>query len=174
LNNANETALSSAIVYVGRSLSEAPDAVSKEVISRLKNLWDYILSSPHVAELPGVFASFGWWFTTQYFDDEWALDHIQRSLQLSAGKFEPLINALTRLAALVETYPAAAFDTARMIALSADEYIDLWPTELRTILETALRTGDDNLSARVRKFINELGRRGRLSYRELLSSSTGD
>jgi hypothetical protein len=167
LNNANETALRSSIVYLGRSLSEASDVVSKEVISRLKNLWDYILNSAHVAESPGVFASFGWWFNTQYFDDEWALDHIQRGLRLSGGKFEPLLNALTRLAALVRAYPEAAFDSARMIALSADEYIDLWPNELQTILETALRAGDDNLSDRVREFINELGKRGRFSYRAM-------
>ena len=42
LASADERALRSAIIYIGQSLSESPNAVSPEVITRLQNLWDYI------------------------------------------------------------------------------------------------------------------------------------
>ena len=169
LDNVDEKALRSAIVYVGQSLSEANGAVPDDVISRLQDLWDYILASRQSISSPVAFGSFGWWFNTQYFNDEWALDHIRRSLLLSRGQFEPLLNALSRLSNLANDYPAMAFDCARMIALASDEYMDLWLAELHGILEVALNSGDDELSAAVRSFINELGRRGRLSFRALLN-----
>jgi hypothetical protein len=171
LNNVDDRALGSAIVYVGRSLSEANGPVRADVILRLQALWGYILDSEHAKSMPSVYRSFGWWFSSDYFEDGWALDHIHRSLQFSVGKYEPILNALSRLSNLAPAYPVIVFDCARLIVLAADEYIDLWPSELHTILEVAINAGDDALSLNVRSFINELGRRGRLSYRALLSST---
>jgi hypothetical protein len=141
------------------------------VIAHLQTLWDYILESDHAKGLSEVFAYFGWWFNTLYFEDHWALDHLGNSLLLAKGKFEPLLNALARLSRLAEAYPAQVLNCTKMITLGADEYVDLWTADLDHILRTALTSGDTKAAALASKLINELGRRGHHSYRSLIRPS---
>jgi hypothetical protein len=171
LNNAGTSALRATIIYVGQSLAEAPETVAPEVIAHLQTLWDYILESDHAKGLSEVFAYFGWWFNTLYFEDHWALDHLGNSLLLAKGKFEPLLNALARLSRLAEAYPAQVLNCTKMITLGADEYVDLWTADLDHILRTALTSGDTKAAALASKLINELGRRGHHSYRSLIRPS---
>jgi hypothetical protein len=168
LENAGTTALRSTIIYVGQSLAEATETVAPEVIANLQALWDYMLDSEHAKSLSEVFAYFGWWFNTAYFEDHWALDHLERSLQLAKGKFEPLLDALARLSRLSETYPAQSLHCTMMITLGADEYVDLWTSDLDHILRTALTSGDATAAAAASELINELGRRGHHLYRSLI------
>jgi hypothetical protein len=170
LNNAGTSAMRSTIIYVGQSLAEASETVAPEVVGHLQNLWDYILESDHAKSLSEVFAYFGWWFNTPYFEDYWALDHLERSLLLAKGKFEPLLNALARLSRLAETYPSQVLSCTKMITLGADEYVDLWTADLDHILRTALTSGDAEAVATASELINELGRRGHHSYRTLIRS----
>ena len=72
------------------------------MISHLQTLWDCILDSDHAKGLSEVFAYFGWWFNTLYFEDHRALDHLGNSLLLAKGKFEPLLNALACLSGLAK------------------------------------------------------------------------
>ncbi len=168
LQSADTTALRSMIIYVGQSLAETSEAVAPEVVENLQALWDYMLKSDHSNGLWEVFAYFGWWFNTAYFEDRWALDHLEQSLGLAKGKFEPLLDALARLARLAETHPAQVVKCTMMIALAADEYVDLWTTDLDHILRTAFTSGDAVVVAAASELINELGRRGHHSYRTLI------
>jgi len=170
LSNAGTSALRSTIIYVGQSLSEAQETVAPEVITRLQTLWDYILESDRAKSLREVFTYFGWWFNTPYFEDHWALDHLESSLLLAKGKFEPLLNALARLSRLAEAYPSQVLNCTKMITLGADEYVDLWTADLDHILRTALTSGDANAAATASELINELGRRGHHAYRTLIRS----
>jgi hypothetical protein len=171
LNNVGTTALRSMIIYVGQSLTESPGTVAAEVVDRLQGLWDYLLESDHAKALSEVFAYFGWWFNTAYFDDRWALEHLERSLILAKGKFEPLLDALARLSRLAEAYPAQVLSCTRMITLEADEYVDLWTADLDHILRVALGSGDATAAGIASELINELGQRGHHSYRSLIRSS---
>ncbi len=173
LNHTTSEALRSTIIYVGRSLAEAQDGVADDALARLQLLWDYVMASENARNSGEVFANFGWWFNTRYFDDGWALDRLRQSLQLANGKFEPVLDALSRLARLAATHPARVLECTRMIVLAADEYVDLWTDDLMTILETVLRAGDASLSAAASKLINELGSRGHHSYRLLLKPEQG-
>jgi hypothetical protein len=168
LQSADSAALRSLIIYVGQSLAETSDAVAPEVVANLQALWDHMLESDLAKDLSEIFAYFGWWFNTAYFEDHWALDHLEQSLKLARGKFEPLLDALARLARLAETYPALSVNCTRIIALAADEYVDLWTTDLDHILRTALTSGDAKASVSAAELINELGRRGHHSYRALI------
>jgi hypothetical protein len=173
LNHTISNALRSTITYVGRSLAEAQDGVADDAIARLQLLWDYVLASENARGSSEVFASFGWWFNTRYFDDAWAFDRLRESLRLANGKFEPVLDALSRLTRLAGTYPELALECTRMIVLAADEYVDLWTNDLRTILETVLHSGNASLSAAATNLINELGSRGHHSYRLLLKAEQG-
>ena len=171
LGSADPSALRSTIIYIGQSLAEASETVAPEIVARLESLWDYLLGSDHIKSVAEVFGYFGWWFNTDYFEDGWALEHLNHSLQLAGGKFEPLLNALARLSRLVETYPSLVLSCTRMIALGADEYVDLWAADLDHILRTALSIGDANATTVALELINELGRRGHHSYRTLIRSA---
>jgi hypothetical protein len=168
LNNTTSTALRSTVTYVGRSLAEAQDAVAEDAIARLQLLWDYILASENAQNSSEVFANFGWWFNTRYFDDAWALDRLRASLRLANGKFEPVLDALSRLARLAATCPEIVLECTQMIVLAANDYVELWTNDIRTILETVLHSGDASLSAAALNLINELGTRGQHTYRLLL------
>lgn len=171
---AEESALRSAIIYVGQSLSETPTGVSPEAITRLQNLWDYILESERAKKPSELFGSFGWWFNTSYFDDHWVLDHLERSLRLAQGKYEPLLDALGRLSRLVESHSRAVLACTKMIVLGADEFVDLWTAELDQILRVGLAVGDACVVSETIGLINELGRRGHHSFRSLLKSGGYD
>ena len=173
LNFASSDALKSTITYVGRSLAEVQDAVASDAIARLQLLWDSILASENAQKSTNVFANFGWWFNTPYFDDAWALDRLRASLQRANGKFEPVLDALSRLARLAASYPKLVLECTEMIVVAANEYVDLWTDDLRTILETVLHAGDATLSAGAAKLINELGSRGYHTYRILLRVEEG-
>ena len=160
LNHTTTEALRSTITYVGRSLAEAQDGVADDALARLQLLWDFVLTSENARNSSDVFANFGWWFNTRYLDDAWALDRLRESLRLANGKFEPVLDALARLARLAVTHPGLVLECTRMIVLAADEYVDLWTNDLLTILETVLHAGDASLSTAASTLINELGSRG--------------
>jgi hypothetical protein len=171
LATVSESALRSLFIYVGRSLSEAQEPVADEIIARLQLLWDYILASENARKSGKVFANFGWWFNTSYFDDAWALDRLHKSLVLAGGEYEPILDALSRLSRLTEAYPKLVLDCTRMIVLTQPEYVELWTVDLNNILRTILGLGDAELAAETTGLINELGSRGYMTYRALLKPS---
>ena len=77
LTFASVPTLGATITYVGRSLAEAEDAVSEDAIARLQLMWDHILESEETKKSGEIFADFGWWYNTRYFDDIWALDRLK-------------------------------------------------------------------------------------------------
>jgi hypothetical protein len=171
LATASESALRSMLIYVGRSLSEAQEEVADETIVRLRQLWDYVMSSDNAKGFPKVFANFGWWFSTKYFEDAWALDRLQKSLVLADGAYEPVLEALSRLSGLARTYPKVVLDCTKRIVLAQNEYVELFSADLSNILTTVLASGDTNVAAEAAELVNELGRRGHLTYRTLLKST---
>lgn len=167
LSLTNSKALTSTITYVGRSLAESQD-VADDIVARLQLLWDHILASGNARKSKEVFAAFGWWFNTRYFSDAWALDRLKASLELAEGKFEPVLDALSRLTRLAGAYPKLVLECTKMIVLAANDYIELWTKDIRAILEMVLHSGDAELSTGATNLINELGSRGYHMYRILL------
>jgi hypothetical protein len=98
---------------------------------------------------------------------------LRASLRLANGKFDPVLDALTRLARLAATYPEIVFECAQTMVLAANDYVELWTNDIRTILETVLHSGDASLSAAASNLINELGSHGHDTYRLLLKPDFG-
>ena len=162
------TALSQDVItYVGRSISNT-EQIPQEVLKRIESLWDYHLSrvsgSKHAPEM----AAFGWWFNSNHFDDQWALEHLYMSLQFSRGEMDPKLGTLTRLAALSEKYPEQVIACTELIVNADPPDLILWEVDLKKILTSTLKSGAT--SAKIaRKIIQDLGIRGHLQYRVLLS-----
>jgi hypothetical protein len=169
LRRADASTRRGCIVYVGRSLSETQEEVPSDILKRLEELWLSRIEAPdRTAE---EHAAFGWWFETRYFPDGLAIDYMNRSLEISGGKFEPLLNALHRFATLVHTYPDAVVTCVRKIVLVQPDYIDLWSEQMGQIFTAILDEADSQLRSEVSNLINELGARGEHRYRPLLERS---
>jgi hypothetical protein len=166
--NAEERARWGAIVYVGQSLRETTDEVPVEVIQRLMELWDNRLEAAKASGALGELCAFSWWFFTNYFDDEWALRSLHLALKLNGGQLEMIMESLGRLSRLVEKYPVVVVDCTKMIIDASPEYVDLWTSDIVTILKSALRSTDAGAPIEARKLIEDLGIRGYLGYRNLL------
>jgi hypothetical protein len=155
---------------VGRSISNTKE-IPEELLRRLKMLWEYHLAraidSRHVREM----AAFGWWFNSGYFDDDWALEHLLKSLQLSNGEMEPKLGTLQRLAKLAEKYPEIVIACTELIVNAELVDVILWVDDLMTILSTVLKSGT-GASKIARNIIQTLGVRGHLQYRSLLATDS--
>ena len=167
--NADERGRRAAIVYVGRSLREATEEVPADVLSRLAALWDYRLEEAKAGRASGEIKAFSWWFFTQYFEDEWALNSLHKALGLTNGQMDLIMESLGRLSQLAAKYPAIAVECAQMMADAAPEYVELWTTDFITILSAALRSSDGAARQSARDLIEDLGVKGRMEYRNLLS-----
>jgi hypothetical protein len=158
------------IVYVGRSLSGSQDEVPADILKRLEEFWLSRFEAPDRTE--EEHAAFGWWFETRHFADALAINCMKRSLEISEGKFEPLLNALDRFAALVRAYPSAVVSCVRKIVLAQPDYIDLWSEQLGKIFAAVLDGADPKLRSEVSRLINDLGARGEHRYRSLLGRTS--
>jgi hypothetical protein len=155
------------IAFVGRSLN--PAEVPPEILERLMILWDYRLRDAESSEHKREMAAFGWWFISGCFDDNWALEHLYKSLRLSNGNMEPKLNTLDRLSTLANTYTSVVISCTELIIRADHENVILWTHELTTILRLVLKCGDPGAIKTAENVIDLLGARGDHQYRSLLS-----
>ncbi len=154
------------IAFVGRSLN--PAEVSPEILNRLTLLWDYRLANAPSPDHTKEMAAFGWWFISGCFEDNWALEHLHKSLQLSKGDMEPKLNTLDRLSRLADKHPDLVIACTELIISADYENVILWVQELTQILSVALKSGSPTASKTAENIINKLGTRGDHQYRSLL------
>jgi hypothetical protein len=166
---ADERGRRSAIIYVGRSLRETTDEVQDEIIQRLMALWDNRLEAAAAGGASGEMRAFSWWFFTRYFDDEWALKSLHAALRLSGGHLDLIMDSLDRLASLADKYPATVVECTQMIAGASPGFVELWDSSIVAILKSALRSRDSVARVAARKLIEDLGIRGNIGYRSLLT-----
>jgi hypothetical protein len=154
--------------YVGRSMSEMKEPIPAEVLARLGRLWTLRLQQVTGTQHANEMAAFGWWFNSGSFEDKWALDRLQQTLQRSGGSMEPKLGTLKRLARLADKYPSEVISCTEMIVNAEPVYVILWVDDLRSILGTIVRVGDAGAVRRAHTLIHSLGSRGYHEYRDLL------
>jgi hypothetical protein len=163
---------SHAIDFIGRSLSKTDVALEPEIVKRLQDLWESRLEAAagDIARSRKEVASFGWWFSTAKFDDDWALDHLEQTLRL-VGTAEPDHYVVERLEEVAVTDPARAVECLRMFVEGDVEgwAIHSWRQHARGILERAMQSSEVKAQVAARKLINDLGALGQLSFRDVLS-----
>ncbi len=155
------------IAFVGRSLN--PAEVPPEILERLIVLWDYRLADAQSVDHVHEMAAFGWWFISGCFDDDWALEHLYKSLLLSSGNMEPKLNTLDRLSKLANAHASIVTSCTELIIRADRENVILWEQELTMILSVVLKNGDPNATRTAKNIIDLLGARGHHQYRSLLS-----
>jgi len=79
------------------------------------------------------------------------------------------LGTLERLAKLAEKYPKLAIHSTQLIISADFENVILWQDDLKKILSTVLQSGDAEAMKIARSIIQDLGAKGYLEYRVLLT-----
>jgi hypothetical protein len=170
-----------AMASIGRGLQTldqgggppTPASVESAVVGRLKELWARRLAAAEGATDPRHHAKemseFGWWFTSQVFDESWAIDQLVAALRIS-GRVDSSHLVLGRLAGTAGDHPRQVIEALRlMIRGDTEGWTALgWHDELTNVLSTVLTGGDQEVRATAVDLVHELGARGHRQYRELL------
>jgi hypothetical protein len=163
-----------AIGFVGRNLYNEKEAVSPEIIQRLKVLWEGRLAeareAPDAENYSGEMAEFGWWFVSGKFDDVWAITKLMESLKLT-GKVEPDDLVVERLTMLAAEMPVATVECLNLIVEGDKEgwNIHSWSEHARTILATSLQSTDGTARQAAENLVHRLGAQGYFAFRDLVS-----
>jgi hypothetical protein len=117
--------------------------------------------------------TFGWWFASEIFDDDWALEHLAAVLRLT-GKVEVDHLVAKRLVKTVESKPKLTVECLSGMVEGVKEIYEIlgWDKEAKTILAAALKSGDAEAKATAAALINRLDARGLSGFRELLDDGT--
>lgn len=157
---------------VGRSLKQM-DTVPTEVLERSRRLCEHRIETARNSTSPDNYRlemkAVGWLFASLKFEDDWALTHLRKALEIS-GKADPDHNVIEHLAALAPAYPRTTVECLGMMVDGDKEgwHISYWGNLLRTTLAAALRSDDITAQQSAAALINRLGSRGFLEFQDLL------
>ena len=161
------------IDFAGRSLHNTSGAVPLEALERLKNFWtsrfEAVRGTETIGEQVEELTSFGWWFVSKKFSDEWSTDQLFEVLKVTQ-KIEPEHLVLERLAELSASVPARAVECLALIVEGDREGWSIlgWRGHVRTIIATAINSADEKARRHAATLVHHLGTRGNFEFRDLL------
>jgi hypothetical protein len=167
--------LGHAIGFVGRSLHNTKEDIPPRIIERLRMLWSLRLDAARHAAPPsshaGELAEFGWWFTSEKFDEEWATTQLDNVLHIT-GDVEPDHLVVEHLAKLAPSMPIAAANCLNLIIKGAREPWSVYGYQdpARAIIATAIKSGDVTAREIAEDAVSRLMAKGHMGFRDLLPS----
>lgn len=161
--------------YAIRFIGKAETTLPANVLFRLKQLWEaraqFIYNretkEPFIDEL----RAFGWIFVSESFDEEWALNQLEKVLEI-VGETDYDHGVVKRLALLSENH---AYQSVRLVSkmIGGGELSYrsiLWNDNLKTILSNALSCQEMEANKEAVDLINRLAALGHSGYKDLLVS----
>jgi hypothetical protein len=173
--SANQSLRATALGFIGEDLRRTEGSIDAEILNRLQTLWSTRLDRARRAASTDDFkeelAAFGWWFVSEKFDEEWALQQLREVLLLvqnvDADDF-----VVERLAALATKYPAMTVEClGLMIDGDKEGYgVELWKNPAQELLKSALgQEGDESARREATVLINRISAKGAIDHALLLS-----
>jgi hypothetical protein len=163
--------LAAAVIgFVGRALRDTTGELSTSVAERLQDLWEWRFSetAPHPEKHALELRAFGTWFASGKLDEEWALDALERSVELvGAPTFGHQV--AERLVEVSENHPVAAVRIfARMVEHPEHEWDYVgWRDEAQAIVKAAFASREADAEEPAATVVDFYLRRGELDFREL-------
>lgn len=119
-----------------------------------------------IASYRGELTTFGYWYTSEAFDEDWALANLEAVLSLN-GWVEPDHSVMEQLASQAKTHPAEAVRCAQLMSLGDPEGWGphSWREDLAVLFENALASENDAAISLARELANRLLYRGFEDYR---------
>lgn len=163
-----------AMWFVGRSVSSWDESVPPQFYVRLKKLVEGRLEVARRAASPVGFvnelAKFGWWFTSEKFDERWSLETLLAVLQLTR-KAESEMDVVKLLAARCARYPVECVTCLRLMIEGDRERWLLMGVENNAmeLLRQALGSNNPEAVLSARRLAEELIARGHFGFRAIPS-----
>jgi hypothetical protein len=160
--------------FVGISVARWKDEVPPEVYGKLQDLFGQRLEVARSAASPEAFSAelsnFGYWFTSEKFEERWSLETLLAALQLSK-KIASEMDVVKRLTALCLRYPVECVLCLRLIIEGDKEGWILMAVEAdaRALLKRALDSNNPPGSASARRLIEWLIAKGQFGFRDILT-----
>jgi hypothetical protein len=164
-----------ALEFVGRSLLNTADAISGEVLERLKALWESRVQAaraaldrePYRIEL----TAFSTWFVSAKFDNAWAIDQLHQVTDLIGGDAIGAFPLIKRLGALAAQMPDEAVQILERLLFGPKrnwQYVASM-SEVGEILRVALGSSDAQAARVAVGIVDKLAERGDMTYRPLVT-----
>jgi len=163
-----------AMWYVGISVAGWKDEAPAEVYGKLQDLFGRRLEAARNAASPDPFSAelsnFGYWFTSEKFDERWSLETVLTALQLSK-KTASETDVIKRLCELCPRYPVECVSCLRLMIEGDKEGWILIGVEgdARRMLKRALDSNNPEGSLSAKRLIEWLIAKGHFGFRTLLA-----
>jgi hypothetical protein len=164
---------SAAMEYIGRSLTNTPQEIPAAIAKRLKEFWEWRLTTatgaPDISPYRRELAKFGWWFASRKYDDQWSLQQL-RSVLSATQRIEPDFKVAETLETLAPAFPQdTVFCVARMVEGDRRDWTVIGNRDhIEAIIKVALASGDLDAKATAERLVEYLVGRGHFEYRRLL------
>lgn len=170
IERAPDRSIQRLLEFLGHSLDESD--LEGNLATRLCELWDAaieLLAARDAEVFKGVVSPFGWWWGSGKLDMAWSDDRL-KALLSKGVKLDPEFRMFSQLATRSEEDPSTALELLRDYIRANPESWRLQSgrTEVRTILQRGLDSGNDGTVNAAKAVIDQLGALGHLDYRELL------
>lgn len=169
----------SAVGFIGEDLRGTEGAIDADILVRLQALWasrfDMARRAASVDDHKDEIGAFGWWFTSEKFDEEWSLRQL-REVLLLVKKVDGDDFVVERLAALAPKYPRAAVECLGLMIEGDEEGygVEMWKGAAQKLLRAALKQEGDNAARREASvLINRISAKGAIDYAFPLPEMTG-
>ncbi|MDH7482525.1 MAG: hypothetical protein QHH26_11225 [Armatimonadota bacterium] len=159
-----------ALRFIGSALKQTKEKIPEEILSRLKQLWEWrlkIADERGLSQFEKEIEAFGWWFVSEKFDLDWSLDQLVKSLEL-VHRIKPSYDVLKALAKMGKASLPRSIKVVRMIAEGDQNGWEIYVSrkDIRAILQAGLQ--DPIAEEESKKVINYLGSRGFIDFKDLL------
>ena len=172
--SASDAVRGHAMWFVGISVPGWRDEAPPEVYGKLQDLFGRRLEAAQGAPSPDAFSAelsnFGYWFTSEKFEERWSLETLLAVLQLSK-KTASEMDVVKRLSELCPKYPVECVSCLRLMIEGDKEGWVLIGVEgdARTLLKRALDSNNPEGSSSARRLIEWLIGKGQFGFRDLLT-----
>jgi len=158
-----------AVSHVGWSMEQGGD-IPAEVVTRFQTLWEQRRARGEAdpVAFKDELAAFGSWTLSDLFPVQWVLTELERVVRL-VRDIDRDHMVMERLAKLADAWPIETTRIAHLLVeCDAGWGASGWETELGVILRAALASNNAEAQQAATGLVDLLGRKGFLSFRELL------
>ena len=160
-----------AMWFLGRSLYDAKEPIEPDLLARLRTLWESRLSAARSAadstnHFPEI-AQFGWWFCSAKFPEEWGLQQLEATLEIT-NYVKPDHLVLEALAGVAGRQPLPAVRCLEKMIDKTDRLqLRLHEKQMRQVLAEAKKAGGE-AHMMLTRVVNALARIGMPQFRDLV------
>lgn len=172
-SKASPELLSQAISFIGRTLKNTTDEIPKRFIDRLVELWEYryetIKNSEDINHHYNELSAFGWWFISDHFDSNWAINQLKSVLEITLV-IKPTDLVVEMLASTASDYPLEVIECLRLIITGENDPFEMFVLQdnIYVILQNSINSEDDDIQNITIDIIERLLVEGHFRFRELL------